>query len=105
MARIDPISLSIEIQSEAINIRNYSFSLTNGDNLIALWINSIAVDYDPGVMVNVTLYDSTAQNVIGIDVLNGFEQPVIISNDNGDLVIQNRIVKDYPLIFHISKNS
>ena len=61
----------------------------------------MALDYDPGVMANLTIYDLTTQDVIGIDLLNGFKQTIIINNENGDLVIQNLIVKDYPLILHI----
>ena len=103
MSGAEPISLPIEIQSEATNIMNYSFSLSNGDNLIALWTDGVAEIEDLGVKANLTIYGFTAQDVIGIDVLNGFEQPIIISNENGNLVIQNLIVKDYPLMLHIIK--
>jgi hypothetical protein len=86
-----------------MNIRSYSFSSPNGDKLIALWTDGVAVDEDPGINVNLTLPNLTAQDVIGIDVLEDFQQPIITSNENGNLVIQNLIVRDYPLILHISK--
>lgn len=105
MAGTEPTSLSIEIQIEANNVRNYSYSLPNGDQLVALWTDGVAIDYDPGVMANLTIYGFTAQDVISIDVLNGFEQSLIVNNENGDLVIQNLIVRDYPLILHITKSS
>jgi len=99
MAGTEPASLPIEIQSEATNIRSYSFCLTNGDQLIALWTDGVAVDEDPGVKATLTLPGFSAQEVIGIDVLNGFEQQMITSIENGNPVIRNLLVKDYPIIF------
>ncbi len=105
MAGAEPFNMSIEIESEATNIRNYSFSLPNGDRLVSLWTDGVAVDQDPGVKANLTIYGLTAQDVIGIDVLNGFGQPIMISNEDGNLIIRNLIVRDYPLILHITKPS
>jgi len=101
MAGNSPIDLPIEIQSEATNIKNYSFSLSNGDKLIALWTDGVAVDDDPGINTTLTIPNFSAQKVIGIDVLNGYQQSITTSNENGNLVIQNLIVRDYPLILRI----
>jgi len=105
MAGAEPVSLPIEIQSEVTNIRSYSFSLPNGDKLIALWTDGVAVDEDPGVKANLTFQGFTAQDVTGIDILVGFQQPIIASSENGNLTIQNLLVRDYPLILHIIKFS
>jgi len=105
MAGTEPASLPVEIKSEETNIRSYSFSLPDNDNLIALWTDGVAVDEDPGVVAVLTLHDFTSQDVMGIDVLKGFKQPIVTSNTNGNLVIQNLIVRDYPLILHFTKSS
>ena len=105
MAGAEPVELPIEIQSEATNIKGYSFSLPNGDTLIALWTDGVAVDEDPGVKASLTFPGFTAQDAMGIDVLNGFQQPIITSTENGNLTIQNLLVRDYPLILHIAKSS
>ncbi|MFQ5799779.1 MAG: family 1 glycosylhydrolase, partial [Bacteroidota bacterium] len=102
MAGAEPVSLPVEIQSEATKMRSYSFSLSNGDNLIALWTDGVAVDEDPGVKANLTFQGFTAQDVTGFDVLVGFQQPIIASNENGNLVISNLLVRDYPLILRLS---
>ena len=102
MAGAEPTSLSIEIQSEAENIENYSFSLPNGDKLVALWTDGVAVDNDPGVNATLTLTNFLAQEVTGIDVLTGYQQPITTSNESGNLFIENLIVRDYPLILHIT---
>lgn len=98
MAGTRPASLPIDIQSGATNIRSYSFSLPNGDNLIAVWTDGVAVDDDPGVKSTLIILGFSAQRVMGIDVLNGFEQQLITNVEDGNLVIRNLLVKDYPII-------
>ena len=103
MAGVQPVSLPIEIQSPATNIRSYSFSLPNGDRLIALWTDGVAVDEDPGIPATLTLNDLTNQKVVGIDVLHGFQQQLVTSEESGNLVIRDVLVKDYPIIIRLSK--
>jgi len=98
MAGAKPINLPIEIQSEAENIKSYSFSLTNGDKLIALWTDGIAVDNDTGVNADLIFDGFNNKEVIGIDTLNGYQQSIIINENK----IENLIVRDYPLIIRIA---
>ncbi|MFZ5820870.1 MAG: cellulase family glycosylhydrolase [Chloroflexota bacterium] len=95
------ITVSLEIDAEA-NIRHYAFTLPNGERLVALWTNDEAVENDPGVKATLTFPDSSAQSVTGIDVFNGFEQELVTENENGNLVIRNLLVKDYPIILRFS---
>jgi len=101
MAGAEPTTLSVEIQSEATNIRSCSFSLSNGDKLLGLWTDGIAVDDDPGVNTTVTLPGFSARKVVGIDVLHGFEQELVTNIEDDNLVIRNLLVKDYPIILRI----
>lgn len=98
MAGARPDTVPVEIQSEATNIRSYGFSLPGGDKMVALWTDGIAEDYDPGVTATVTLPGLSGQRMMGIDVLNGFQQEMITEVENGNLVIRNLMVKDYPII-------
>lgn len=102
MVGVKPTNLPVEIQSEATNIRSYSFSLSNGDKLIALWTDGVAVDDDPGIEASLTLSGFSAQKVVGIDVLHGFGQQMIKDVEDGDLVIHNLLVKDYPIILRLT---
>jgi parallel beta-helix repeat protein len=101
MAGARPGSVPIQVQSTATNIVSYTFSLPNGDHLIALWTDGVAVDDDPGVNTTLTFPDTFAQRVIGIDVLHGFEQQLIVEQDGTNLVIRNLLVKDYPMILRL----
>jgi hypothetical protein len=40
-----------------------------------------------------------------MDVLYGFEQPLITSSENGNLVIRDLLIKDYPIILRITESS
>jgi hypothetical protein len=98
MAGNTPTSLVVEIVSPADNIASYGFTLPNGDVLFALWTNDAAVDHDPGVGTDLLFYNLSAGGVVGIDALYGFEQELETEMVNGDLVIRDLLVKDYPII-------
>jgi hypothetical protein len=98
MAGAEPTSLTVDIQRDAANMMSYSFTLPNGDELFALWTDGIAVDDDPGVKTTLVFPSLTVRKVMGIDVLNGFEQELIAESGNDGLVIRNLVVKDYPII-------
>jgi parallel beta-helix repeat protein len=102
MAGAEATSLPVEIETKATNVMSYSFSLPNGDQLVALWTDGVAVEEDPGVPVTLTLPGLSAQEVIGIDVLYGFEQQMITSMEDGNVVIRNLLVKDYPIILRLT---
>jgi hypothetical protein len=101
MAGAKPTSISMNIQSNMTNIRNYNFSLSDGSQLVALWTDGIAVDDDPGVNSTVTIQNVSVQKVMGIDVLNSFEQPLDINVEGSNLVINGLLIKDYPIFIHL----
>ncbi len=103
MAGAKPMGLTVEIQSEATNIMSYGFTLPNGDRLLALWTDGVAVDDDPGVPATLTIPGFDGWNTTGIDILYGFEQPLITSSENGNLIIRDLLIKDYPIIIRLSK--
>ena len=101
MAGNNPTDLLIEIESEATNIESYAFSVSNGDKLVALWTDGVAVDDDPGVRADLILGNSIIDEVVAIDVLNGYQQTLVADGNT----IKDLIVKDYPLILRISKSN
>jgi hypothetical protein len=99
LAGAEPTGVTLSVQTiEHANVRHYAFVLPNGDRLVALWTNDEAVEDDPGVNATLTIPGSSAQKVIGVDVVNSFEQELIAEAENGNLVIRNLLVKDYPII-------
>ena len=101
MAGAEPATLPVQIQTTVTNTVSYTFSLPNDDHLIALWTDGVAVEYDPGVSTTLTLPGFSDQRVMGIDVLHGFEQQMITGEEDGNLVIRDLLVKDYPIILRL----
>jgi len=93
-----PEDVAVEIQSTATNIRSYGFSLPGGEKMVALWTDGVAVDNDPGVPATLVFRDFSAQRMTGIDVLSGFHQELVTEENDGNLIINNLVVKDYPII-------
>jgi hypothetical protein len=96
-----PAELPLEVESEADLIRSYTFSLTNGDRLVAIWTDGVGVDFDPGVAATVTLPGMSASQAVAIDVLYGFEQELIADAQEGNLTLPNLLVKDYPVFVRL----
>ena len=103
MTRVEPSNLPFEIHSEATKIKSYTFSTSNGDYLISFWTDGGAVDEDPGIPATLTIPNLYFEKVMGVDVLHGFEQELITSTEDGNLVIRDLLVKDYPLILRLSE--
>ena len=105
MAGVEPAELTVEIESAADNIMSYTFSTPEGDRLLALWTNGIAVDNDPGVEATITFQKIPASEVVCIDLLNNLEQELIFEMVDGNHMVSNLVVKDYPLIIKFSNAS
>jgi hypothetical protein len=102
MAGAEPVSLPVEIETEASDVATYAFSLPNGDRLVALWRDGVAVEDDPGVSATLFFPGLSAREVTAIDTLNGLEQQVATGENNDTLVIRNLLVKDYPIILRFT---
>ncbi|MFZ0492388.1 MAG: cellulase family glycosylhydrolase [Acidimicrobiia bacterium] len=102
MAGARAAGLASPLQSEYPDIESYSFSLPNGETLIALWTNGAAVDQDPGLASTVVLPGFSGHTVTGVDVLYGYTQELITNDDGGDLVIEDLLIGDYPLILRLA---
>jgi len=101
MAGVHTTSLQMEIQSNIENLMSYSFSLDDGSKLVAIWNNGVAIDDAVGIPATITFPDFSGKKVVGIDVLNGFKQELTTITDDGQLVIPNLLIMDYPILIHM----
>ena len=84
---------SVPLQDAAVDIWDQKYRLRDH--------RGEAVDADPGTSATLTIPGSSAQRVIGIDVLHGFEQELITEIENSSLVIRNLLVRDYALLIKL----
>ena len=101
MSGAEPVDLPIDIQSKAKKIERTTFSLPDGGYLVALWTDGIAVEVDPGVETSLTIPELYAGEVTVVDILHGVEQELVFENAGDSLVINDLLVKDYPLLIKI----
>jgi hypothetical protein len=105
MAGTRPTVLDVEIENEPPKTVTYAFTLPNGDLMFALWINDKDVEDAPGVPTTLRFSDLSAQYVEGIDVLNGYVQELTTEVEGGSLVINDLIVRDYPIFIRLSEST
>jgi hypothetical protein len=94
---------AVGVQTESANYKMFTFAGLDGSRLVALWTDGVAVNDDPGIPSTITIPGFTGWNATGIDILNGFEQKLLSTHENGNLIIRNLLIKDYPIIIRLSK--
>jgi hypothetical protein len=102
MAGVEPADLPVRIRSKAGNVASYTFATPDGGHLIALWTDGVAVEHDPGVRATVRMSGLEAATVTGIDVLHGYEQPLVAQVEGEDLVLRDLLLRDHPLLIRLS---
>jgi len=99
----DSIVFSVETEEEVPYLRQYAFTLPDGAILLAVWRHGAATEYDSGVAATLTIPGVSADTVTGIDVVHGFEQPLVAGSADGDLVVEQLMVKDYPVFIRLDQ--
>lgn len=56
-----------------------------------------------GAKATVARQDFSEKSIVGIDTLNGIEQPPRTLSVDGNRVVSDLVVRDYPLILHARK--
>ena len=94
-----PVAIDIEYEGP---VAYCSFRYPNGDRLLAVWTDGVAVDDDAGRPATISFPGLAAGTVTGIDVLHGFEQKLVFETAGEDTIIRNLLVKDYPILIRLS---
>jgi hypothetical protein len=93
----------LEIQTDSTNYQAFTFAGTGGSRLIAVWTDGLAVDIDAGIASTIKIPGYSDWKATAIDILDGFEEQLVTKSENGDLLVPNFLIKDYPLIIRLSK--
>jgi hypothetical protein len=98
----EPKEVSVETQGRADKLRHYGFSLPNGDTLVAFWTDGVAKENDLGEEVDIRIAGFPNYTVTAIDILNNIEQKIVSTAEQDNLIIENLLIKDYPIILRLS---
>jgi hypothetical protein len=104
MAGAQAVSFPIAVVGPSSGV-SYTFAVSNGDRLVAIWNNVDIVDEETAASITLTLPDSAQCTPYGIDVLTGVQQRLVASIEQDDLVIKRLLVKDYPLLVRLAARS
>lgn len=102
LAGAQAAALPVHVTSEAADIQHYGFTLPNGERLLAIWTDGRATDGDVSIPATITFAGRASAEVTGIDVLHGVEQTLRRTGQGSDLVLQDVLLRDYPLILRLS---
>ena len=80
----------------------YAFALPNGDHLVAIWRDVDITDEDIGLDTTIKLPVFSEYAAYGVDVLNGFQQPLNARTEGENLVIPGLQLRDYPLLVRLA---
>jgi hypothetical protein len=101
LAGAKPVALPVHVATKAMHLQQYSFALPDGSHLVALWSDWLPVDQDPGVPATVTLDGLGGSTAQAVDVLNGATEKLNTTASGGALVIEDLLIKDYPVFIRI----
>lgn len=101
LAEVEPINLSATIESSAENIYQFSFQYSNGDYLLALWNDQPAIDGDPAIPTDIYFALENLQTITAIDPLYSYQKELDFKEENGQIVIRDFLLKDYPIFLKL----
>lgn len=103
MSGSTPIDIKTEIAVGFNGPVSYcAFRYANGDKMLAVWTDAASQDYDPASSATITFADLVASKVIAIDTLYGVEQELVFKIEGEDTIVQNFLVKDYPILIRLN---
>jgi hypothetical protein len=96
LAGAQPIDVPVKFGRFAEELRTAAFKLPDGSKLVAIWRDTPARDDDFGLPNTITLSGAKAATLTGIDPLYAFQQELVFSQKNDEIVIENFFIQQYP---------
>jgi len=103
MAEHETIDLPVEVSTDCRPLAYGAFRYPDGDRILAIWIDGIAQEWDPGVPATISFPGLTAKSVTAIDALHGFEQQLVVEVGEGGAIVRDLLVKDYPIFIRLDE--
>ena len=101
MAGAQSTTLEVQVDSAAAHLKIFSFARPEEEKLIAIWSDGPVMDEDPTWPATVTLTGLSSAQASAIDLLNGYEQALTSRVGGDNLIIENFLLRDYPLFIRL----
>ena len=101
MAGHSAVDIPAVVDIQGVPVAQYGFRFPNGDLLLAVWSDGIPTDDDQGRLCTVRLPALSTEKIVGVDVLNGFEQELVFQVSGGGIEVRDLSLKDYPILIRI----
>lgn len=98
----EPHPLEVRFGKES-DFECYSFRHENGQSLVAIWIPGRTSDGIVESESDLTISNVKANQAFILDVFNGTKQQLNTKNKGHDTLIENILVKDYPVFIQINQ--
>jgi hypothetical protein len=99
-----PIDIMAEIEVDFDGPVSYcAFKYANGDKILAVWTDSAAKDDDPADPATIKFPELSTVNVTGVDPFYGVEQKLLFHVAGQNTIIENVLVKDYPIFIRLTE--
>ena len=94
--------LDVEFSNTEQKLEVSTFELPTGERLLSVSLAGTSVDESPLVQSDICISGLQVEKAIGIDVLNGTEQKLVLNTQDGVRVLKNIMIKDYPQVICLS---
>ncbi|MBI4582801.1 MAG: discoidin domain-containing protein [Planctomycetes bacterium] len=98
-----PAPVAVEFSNREKKLECWTFELPGGDKLFSVSLPDTGADQSPDYPTEMSFPGSNFKTAVGIDVLNGTEQDLIVSQNDSGSVLRGMLIKDYPLVIRLSK--
>ena len=104
---LKPADFAVKVTPEISDLELYTFKDAKGQPVVALWAAIREQDDCPEKQIDVTFVDLAEDNIelLGIDILNGYQQLFQFERIDGNLHIPKIMVRDYPLVVRLQEQS
>ncbi|MBI4587109.1 MAG: discoidin domain-containing protein [Planctomycetes bacterium] len=97
-----PAQLAVEFTHRERQFECWTFSLPNGNRLVSVSSTGNSQDNSPDYPTDISFPGAAFSRAVGIDVLNGKEQDLVVSSGGGSTILRGMLVKDYPIVVRLS---
>lgn len=96
-----PEEFLLQFDPSDLKLEYWTFAVKGGDKLVSISLSKTPQDDSPEVVVDLSFPDSKFRRAVGIDVLNGTEQDLVLTAHGENSKLNGLILRDYPLVIRL----